>query len=123
MAKKTVGAILELIDGKNLGEWSTTTHLPIARNSHLTFTWNKANGWKVQVPTVVTYKDDFNQTRVFHENYAKELLKAYPKLLKFVKEVEEEEFESKPFDGFAEPVSDDSSEGTQVEEKVQKKGK
>lgn len=125
MAKKTVGAVIE----SSAGAFSTSVHLPIRRNSELKYDWNEKNGFKVTVPTKVEYKDDFGNTVVFHENYAKFLLESY-KHLKFVEEVTEDEFEAKAFDKFApkekavETPVEPSSEETKVEEKKEvKKGK
>lgn len=77
LMKSTVGAV------------SFSYDLPNGKRNEIKFTKGEGQeDFTAEVPTTIEYKDDFNNTKVFHDNYAQFLLnakngkgeKAYPYL-------------------------------------------
>lgn len=76
MAKHT--AILE----STKGAWSVSLHLPTGKKQEFHFREAKKDDghFVCEVPTEVTYVDDFKNTKVFMANFAQHLINSYPHL-------------------------------------------
>ena len=101
------------LSGNSQSDFSTGTFLPNGKK--LSFEWNAQNGYKVEVPTVVTYADDFNVNHEFHKNFALFLLEAYgpeskQKILRFVEKKVYDEFETDALAKFETPKEPEPAE-------------
>ena len=96
MAQETFAAVLRLKNAENNKEFKVSFTLPNS-SKPTWYSWDAKNKFEAQIPTKVTYLDDHKKQVLFHTNYAKTLLEAYPNLLEFVKEVKRDEFVETPF--------------------------
>lgn len=101
---KVVGAVLKYVGGvSDAGHdvvFAVRVSLPSGKVQVIE--WRKSQNLEAEVPTEITYRDDFNNLKTFHPNYARFVLDAYGpqsklKLLKFVREVKRAEVEEAAF--------------------------